>query len=133
MKPKMNSKSIGRPRRDIDLSEIGRLASLGLTQQQIGAIVGVSERGLRERLGEDDGVRAAYEKGRAEALAKVAGKLWQKIEDGDTVSILFYLKCRGGWSERTELHHLVERGGGVNEDLARRMAAEYMVGAGSTD
>ena len=81
-----------------ELADLERLAGLGLTQAQIADWFGFSKRTLAYRLKEEPAV-AAYKKGRARALEKVTGKLWQNIEKGDSASIFFYLKTQAGWRE----------------------------------
>jgi len=41
--------------------------------------------------------------GAAECTALVAGKLMEKIRNGDTTSIIFYLRTRGRWAPKNEL------------------------------
>jgi len=82
-----------------ELSDLERLAGLGLTQSQIADWFGFSERTLRDRLNSNEEAVAAYKKGRARALEKVTKRLWDNIEEGDSASIFFYLKTQGGWRE----------------------------------
>lgn len=41
-----------------------------------------------------------YKKGKSKRISQVVSKLYEKIEDGDTASILFYLKTQAGWKEQ---------------------------------
>ncbi len=72
-------------------------AGLGMTQEQIGHLVGKSVDTLAKRCREELDI------GKAETLAKVAGTLVQKALAGDTTSAIFYLKTQGGWKE-TSIH-----------------------------
>jgi predicted RNA binding protein with dsRBD fold (UPF0201 family) len=40
-----------------------------------------------------------YKKGRAKAIVDVAGSLLTKAREGDTASIIFYLKTQASWRE----------------------------------
>jgi hypothetical protein len=81
-------KSLGNKRRSKveigpdQIEQVERLAGLGLTQMQIGRILGFSERTLRKRMAADEELKSAYKRGRAHATAYVASKLWEKIEEG---------------------------------------------------
>lgn len=70
-------------------------AGLGMTQEQIGHLIGKSVDCLGKRCREELDI------GKAETLAKVAGTLVQKALSGDTTSAIFYLKTQGGWRETT--------------------------------
>ena len=47
----------------------------------------------------EDAVRAAYDKGAANTLSLVAGKLVSEALSGNTAAICFYLKTKGRWLE----------------------------------
>ncbi len=47
--------------------------------------------------------RQDLEIGAAEATALVTGKLMEKIRNGDTASIIFYLRTRGRWAPKNEI------------------------------
>ena len=54
------------------------------------------------------------EKGRIEANAAVAGTLYEKAKQGDTPSMLFWLKTRAGWSEKNTTELTGEGGAPIN-------------------
>lgn len=74
-------------------------AGLGMTQEQIGHLIGKSVDALAKRCREELDI------GKAETLAKVAGTLVQKALAGDTTSAIFYLKTQGGWKETSVHEH----------------------------
>ena len=55
-------------------------------------------------------VSEAYKKGRSAGIKKATGLLWSKMMDGDTTSIIFYLKTQGRWSEKNNLNVTSEDG-----------------------
>jgi hypothetical protein len=104
---------------EFDPEQVEKLAGYGLTQDQIADWFGASERTLRNRLSDDPALVAAYKKGRARALATAAGKLWDKVMQGDNASVFFYLKTQGGWSETQKMEHSGPAGGPM-EVIVRR-------------
>jgi DNA-binding CsgD family transcriptional regulator len=83
-----------------ELEQIERLASL-LSQSQLADFFGISGRHFRRLMEKDDALRSAYKKGRANAIASVAGNLLRKAQGGDNTAMIFYLKTQAGWSEKT--------------------------------
>lgn len=82
---------------DDEIEKIKLYAGLGSTQKQIAAMIGKSEDTLvRQPLAKD-----AFEEGKANTIARVAGSLVKKAMAGDTTSAIFYLKTQGGWKETT--------------------------------
>lgn len=73
--------------------KVEHLAALGMTQEDVGHILGVSSDALQKHYAD------AWGKGKAVAKAKVAGKLFEKAMAGDPASIFFYLKTQAGWRE----------------------------------
>jgi hypothetical protein len=68
-------------------------AGLGMTQEQIGALIGKSVDSLDRYCRED------LDTGKAEIISKVAGSLVRKAMNGDTTSAIFYLKTQARWKE----------------------------------
>ena len=86
---------------EAELAKIHLYAGLGSTQAQIATMIGKSV----DLLQMNKTAHAAWKKGQADTLAKVAGKLVQKALAGDTASIIFYLKTQGGWREVDRVEH----------------------------
>ncbi len=74
-------------------------AGLGMTQEQIGSLLGKSVDSLDRHCRDD------LDAGKAEIIAKVAGSLVKKAMNGDTASAIFYLKTQARWKETQLLEH----------------------------
>lgn len=98
-------KHSGKTRKDIDerdLRTVEEAAGLGLTQDDIGRLVGANPATFVNWLKVDDELREAYDKGKAIAKRKVARRLFEIIESESRESaaaVFFYLKCQCGWRE----------------------------------
>lgn len=79
--------------------QVEMYAAIGLTQVQIGQLLGVSVDTL------DRHFRSELDLGAVKANAKVAGKLFNNAMGGDNASIFFWLKTRGGWRETDRREH----------------------------
>ncbi len=87
-------------RSDITDAKIRELAGLGFSQVQAGDILGCSERYIRRHH------QAAWKTGVHIATVEVAKNLY-KIATSDTPAAMpaaiFWMKCRGAWSEKARL------------------------------
>ena len=92
-----------KPKIEIDLSRVESLAAQGLTQQEIADALNVSISTVEDRNRTNKDFKDAIKKGRAKGLAVVTNKLFEKAREGDLGAICFYLKTRGGWSEKSEV------------------------------
>lgn len=111
-----------KPKKEFDLAEVERLASLGLTREQIAASLGASVSTIYGRLRDDEesaDFAEAIKRGRAKANVFVGGKLMEQINEGNTTAMIFYLKSRAGWRESSEIR--LE----TKEPLCAGMAAVY--------
>jgi AraC-like DNA-binding protein len=70
---------------------------------QIAILVGISVSTLQRHF------RAELDEGRAQVTATIGAKLIAQALAGDKASMIFYLKTRGGWSQK---HELVGKDGG---------------------
>lgn len=84
---------------DEERKKVKLYAGLGMTQEQVGHLLGKSVDSLVRHC------RDELDVGKAETLAKVAGTLVRKALDGDTASAIFYLKTQGGWKETNVNEH----------------------------
>ena len=87
---------------DDERSLVGKLSGFGLPVEMIARLIrtGIAEKTLRRAF------KKELADGKARASAKILATLYQKAIGGDTVSMLFWIKCRiPGWREiqRTEL------------------------------
>ena len=71
------------------------LAGVGVPQDDIARIIGCSPKTLRKRL------RDELDLGAAEANATVCGYLFAAAKAGNIAAIIFWLKARARWRERT--------------------------------
>lgn len=106
-------KKVGRPSiclSDQQIEEVSELAESGLNCEQIANYFGIGETTFFELKKKNNKISEAYKKGRAAGLKKATGLLWSKMLDGDTTSIIFYLKTQGRWSEKNNLNVISEDG-----------------------
>ena len=68
-------------------------AGLGLPHEQIGALIGISDKTLRKYYHPDLAV------GKARASARIAQTLFNKAEGGDTTAMIWWTKAQMGWGE----------------------------------
>jgi hypothetical protein len=98
---------------------IERCAAIGLTQEQIGAVIGKSVDAIFKYC------RAELEHGAAKVHARVGGKLYQKCMKGDTVALIFWAKTRLGWNERQLVEHSGRGGGPIVFDNVQADAEAF--------
>lgn len=72
------------------------MSSYGIPHEGIACVIDIDEKTLRKYY------RSELDKATFKANAQVAGKLYKKCMDGDTTSIIFWLKTRARWRESFE-------------------------------
>ena len=75
--------------------QVRHLSGVGVRQDDIARIIGCAPKTLRKRCRED------LDRGVAEANATVAGFLFAAAKAGNIAAIIFWLKTRAQWRERT--------------------------------
>ena len=85
-KDTIKTKSIGRPKKEIDSDVIAKLSQIGCTQEEIGSVVGISARQLQRRYA--DLVAENKNIGKA-SLRK---KLWEKALKGNDKLLIWLSK-----------------------------------------
>lgn len=94
---------MARPRIDIDIQLVEKLAGDGLTQAEICAAMGISEKTLERRKTEMSVLADAIKRGKAQAAGIVANVLFEKATvDKDLGAIIWYEKTRRGLSDRMQ-------------------------------
>jgi hypothetical protein len=82
----IKTKSMGRPKKELDEDVIAKLSQIGCTQEEIGSVVGISARTLQRRYA--DLVAENKNIGKA-SLRK---KLWEKALKGDPKLLIWLSK-----------------------------------------
>lgn len=94
---------VGRPKIEIDIAEVERLASQGLTQQQIADALGVSDQTILNRKADSLDFLEAIKRGQAKGIDTVTNALYeQAVNDGSVPAAIFYLKNRAGWKDKSD-------------------------------
>lgn len=88
-----------KPRIEINLQQVEKLAANGLTQQQIADSLGISVTTIESRLRESEEFKDAIKRGKAKGVAVIANQLFEKAKNGDTTSMIFFLKSQAGWKD----------------------------------
>ena len=94
---------MGRKQIQIDLKKVEEYAQFCDSEEEIAQALGISYATLRRRKNDFDRFAQALKSGKAKANVFVGGKLMQKIKEGDTTAMIFYLKSRCKWSEKQTL------------------------------
>jgi hypothetical protein len=81
--------------------KVRHLAGLGVPQDDIAKIIGCAPKTLRKRF------RNELDSGVAEANAMIAGSLFAAAKAGNVTAMIFWLKTRAHWRERTPADHAV--------------------------
>lgn len=111
---------IGRP--PIEITEelckkAESLAAQGLTMEQISLVLGMGERTIYEKMAEFPQFSHDIKRGQAKGVAAITNKLFKKAKDGDNTSMIFYLKNRAGWKDKTETEHTGPGGGPIQTKI----------------
>jgi hypothetical protein len=74
-------------------AQVQQASGLGLPQEQIGALIGISDRTLRKYYATELAL------GKATASASIAKSLFNKAQAGDTTAMIWWTKAQMGWGE----------------------------------
>jgi hypothetical protein len=104
-------RKVGRPAhlKSVDTQKkVFDLATVGTRYEDIALVLGISDDTLVKYY------KPELDKGRIEANAAVAGTLFEKAKQGDTSSMIFWLKTRAQWSEKNTTELTGEGGAPIN-------------------
>ena len=87
---------------DEQIIQVESLAAF-LSIEQIADYFGIGRTTFYEIMKRQPEVSEHYKKGKAKVIANISKSLIQKAIDGDTPSIIFYLKTQAGWKEKQEI------------------------------
>ena len=85
-----------------ELDQLRRLAGL-LNVDQVADYFAISRDNFEKMRADDPEIMEIYKQGRAGLVGKVAQTLVQKALEGDTQSLMFYLKTQGRWTEKLDV------------------------------
>jgi len=88
------------------LEKVEHYASLGLTKQNIADCLGISYETLNEKTKDYVEFSDALKRGLAKGIAKYANLLLEHGQEGNSSSVIFFLKARAKWSDNPDLHKL---------------------------
>ena len=112
-------------KKEINLAEVERLASIGLTEEQIAESLGISRSTITRRKRDDDAFDAALKAGRASGVAAVTNALFEAAtgEKPNTSAQIFYLKNRAGWRDKQDIEANIAGDVTLNHDVEAAMQA----------
>ena len=84
---------------DLQIAQVEALANY-LSIEQVAGYFNISVSDFLDLQKKDKRVLRAYRKGKIRGVCKVALLLWEQMEAGNITALIFFLKTRGGWSER---------------------------------
>ena len=91
---------------DNQLADVEKWAAVGLTQDQMCALLEIDRKTLALHY------KKQLAQGKAKANAEVGNTLYQKALDGDTTAAIWWTKAQMGWHE-TKTHEIVGADGGA--------------------
>ena len=90
------------------IKQAEQLASKGLSKSQIAMKLGMGKSTIYDKLQENKELSEAIKRGTLEAIGDITNALYESAMDGNTTSMIFFLKNRGGWKDKTEVDMTAE-------------------------
>jgi hypothetical protein len=91
-------------RNDEHAEMVKRLCLAGVSQEQMATVLGICKDTMYKNYKDE------LEQTEPKAIAVVAGKLYQKCLQGNLTAMIFYLKTRAGWREKSSIELTGENG-----------------------
>jgi hypothetical protein len=121
---------MARERIDFDAQEIKRIetmSGLGLTVDQMAAVLGVSKKTFERRIEDTPAAKDALEKGRALAAFNVTETAYKLAISGKVPAMtMFWLKCRARWREVNVVEHSGPDGGPIESKNLTELTDEQV-------
>ena len=94
-----------RPLVPIDIKKVEKLASRGLTQEQICLSLGISVQTMITRKKADVELMEAINRGRAQGVKEITNALFESATSGNVAAQIFYLKNRAPdtWRDKVDI------------------------------
>jgi len=89
------------------LETLERLASQGLSNDQIADVLGISRATFYNTKNANLDFLDTLKRGKSKGIDEITNALFEKAKKGDTTSMIFYLKNRDSenWRDRHDVHH----------------------------
>ena len=113
----------GRQRIEITPEQIIQIEALAsyLSREQIADYLGITRETLRARMQENPVIEAAFNRGKAGAVVRIAKGLIERAEEGDVAAARFYLSTQAGWNETQRMEHSGPNGGPIPTQTTVRL------------
>lgn len=113
---------MSRPKKDLPVNEIERMASRGLTEEQIALALGVAYSTLRRHKSKNEQIQAAIKRGKAIGVLEISNTLFETAKAGNVTAMIFYLKTRSPdeWRDKQNVSASVDLDGKI-QDLIDRL------------
>ena len=98
----IKTKSMGRPKKELDIKVIANLSQIGCTQEEIGSVVGISARTLQRRYAD------LIEDNKNKGKASLRKRMWQSALKGNPNMMVWLSKNYLGMKDRTVQETIVE-------------------------
>lgn len=82
---------------------VERMARVGIPQEMIASIIGVAPKTLRKHF------REVLDLGATKANAEIANRLYEIGMEGNVTALIFWLKTRMAWNDKTSINLNVTR------------------------
>jgi len=97
----------GRPRKTLSAQQIELVEQMAayLNVDQISDFLKINRDTFYAMMARDPEIFRRYKRGRASVVIDIAQSLISKARDGDTASMIFFLKTQAGWKETSGVDH----------------------------
>ena len=110
----------------VDLEEIEAMASVGMTTKQIAEALSIPPSIFGRMVTNDPYIQEAVDRGLARGTRMVTDALFGMAMKGNVAAAIFWLKNKGGWSDRQELDQRLQ----VENKMSFEAAVEALKAAG---
>ena len=98
----------GRKPISINIRTVERLASRGLTQEQICDAMGIAKSTYFAHKARNQELMDAIRRGQAKGASDVANFLYQQAKKGNAAAAIFFMKNRAGWKDKCDIEQDVK-------------------------
>ena len=101
----IKTKSIGRPKKELDKDVIAKLSQIGCTQEEIGSVIGISARTLQRRYAD---LVAENKQSTPKKIENLLKKMWEKALKGNEKLLIWLSKNELNMRDKIETQSIVE-------------------------